>query len=335
MSASIIQRKAAFDTSTGSGTVAVTLDSPISAGSVIVIAGAVVQSNGSASFAPGVNVIDDKTNGYSPTVFGSSGSGFFANTFQGAMVPQAGARTYTLNFTAQTGGSGYTYLAGLCIYELSGVSNLGTNESASDSLSSSHKISDYTATISGLSGGTYGNFLVAIGAFLFTSNLTDANQVAAGSGWSLDGRDAANLAFSPAAICFESRFVDSVTNPAATFSGSSNTTAIDGTIVVGAYLLTAAISGGGSGGSGGGGTSTIFLGSVTEVSIDTDDNGSLIGTVTVLDAAPSGVPNPYLGKVKVVTAPAGRSNPSLGQVVVVGSAPAIDSNPYLGRIATS
>jgi hypothetical protein len=89
MSASVLQRKAAFGTSTGSGTVAVTLDSVISARSIIVIAGAVVQTDGSGVSAPTISVQDDLSNGYSPTAYGSSGSGYFANTFQGAAVPQA------------------------------------------------------------------------------------------------------------------------------------------------------------------------------------------------------------------------------------------------------
>src|SRR5258708_2072197 len=146
MSASIIQRKAAFAQQTGSGSVAVTLDSAISAGSVLVIACAVVQTDGSGASVPTINVQDDKGNGYSPTANSSSGSGLFANTYQGATIPQAGAQTYTLNFTAPAGQSAYSFLAGICIYELGSVTNIGP-QSASQSLSGLHKISDLSATI--------------------------------------------------------------------------------------------------------------------------------------------------------------------------------------------
>jgi hypothetical protein len=73
-------------------------------------------------------------------------------------------------------------------------------------------MSDLSATISGLSGGTYGNLLVSIfaGTFSTAGVLTDANQVTAGSGWTLDGRDAVNGTYSPMAICFESQFVGNV-----------------------------------------------------------------------------------------------------------------------------
>jgi len=333
MSASIIQRKAAFATHTGSGSVAVTLDNQISVGSIIVIAAAVVQTDGSESAAPTISVLDDLGNGYSPTLYGSSGQSFFANAYQGAAIPQAGARTYTLSYTAQTGGSGYSYLAGICVYELSGVSMTPTNEIASQALSGFHKIADLSATISGLSGGTYGNLLVGIGAFLVTG-LTDANAIGAGSGWTLDGRDAVNGTFDPMAIVFESQLVGTSSNPAEVFTGSANNSEIDGTILVAAYSLTSAIAGGGGGG--GTNTSTTFLGSVTEVSdVPAGQADVFWGSVTVVSEAPAGRTNPYLGKVKIGPPPAGRTNPSLGQVVVVGSAPANDSDPYLSSVATS
>jgi hypothetical protein len=333
MSASVIQRKAAFATNVGSGSVAVTLDNPISVGSSLVIACAVVQTDGSSNASPGITVEDDLSNGYSPTAYSSAGSGFFTNTYQGSAIPQAGARTYTLNYTAQSGGSGYTYLAAIAVYELAGVSTTFSGESASQSLGSLHKMSDLSATIPGLSGGTFGNLLVSIFAGIFSSTLSDAQAVAAGSGWGLDARDAVNGTFSPMAIAFESQLVGPASNPSATFSGSTNTTELDGTILVAAYPLTSAIPGGGSGG--GGDTSALpFLGSVVEVS-DIEGADIFLGTVTVVDSIPSGASCPHLGKVRVVYAPARRSNPSIGQVVVVGSAPANDSNPWLGSVATS
>ena len=339
MSASIIQRKAAFATVTGSGSVEVTLDSAISSGSILVIAAATVQSNGSGASSPISSFLieDDKGNGYGADTFQSSGSGLFANAgLNLAVTPEAGAQAYTFSFTAPTGQSAYTFLAGLGLYELTGVSLLATNESASQSLTGFHKVSDLSASISALSGGSFGNFLVSIFASIFSSSLTDANQVAAGSGWTLDGREAINGAFSPMAIAFQSAFVDPSSNPAATFSGSANNTELDGTILVGAYSLSSAISGGGSGGSGGGGSSTVFLGAITEVGSDPDDNGVFLGTVSVISQAPSsGVPVPYLGKVRIVTAPAGRPNPTLGQVIVLGSAPANEANKWLGSVATS
>ena len=104
-----------------------------------------------------------------------------------------------------------------------------TNESGSQSLSGTHKISDLAASISGLSGGTCGNLLVSIGAFEFLpADLTDAQAVAAGSGWTLDGRTAATIGNSqPAAVAFESQLVGPSSNPGATFSGSGNSTELD------------------------------------------------------------------------------------------------------------
>jgi hypothetical protein len=328
MSASIIQRKAAFAQQTGSGTVAVTLDSTISAGSTLVIAAALVQSDGGGTFAPTVSAEDDLSNSYAMTGYNSSGSSFFANTYQSTVTPQAGARTYTLSFTAPGGQSGYSFLAGICVYELSGVSVIPTSESASQSLSSFHKMSDLSATISGLSGGTYGNLLVSIFAGLFSTPgvLTDANQVTAGSGWTLDGRDAVNGTFDPMVICFESQLVGPSSNPAAVFGGDSNTTELDGTILVAAYSLTAALPGGG-----GGVTTVPFLGSVSET---TDDSlgTQYIGHVKVIASAPAGVPNPYLGKIEVVgSAPAGVSDPLLGEVVIVADQPG-SNDVYLGHI---
>jgi hypothetical protein len=204
MSASIVQKKAAFVQHTGSGSVAVTLDSPIGAGSIVVIACAVLQNDGSQGAAPTIVVADDLTNSYAPTRYNSSGQNFFANCYQDAITPQVGARTYTLNYTAQSGGSGYSYLAGICVYEVSGASASATNETASQD--GFHKISDFSATISSLSGGSFGNLLVGIGAFLFTS-LSDAQAAAAGSGWTLDGRDGVNGTFGQMAIVFESQLV--------------------------------------------------------------------------------------------------------------------------------
>jgi hypothetical protein len=338
MSASIIQKKAAFATVTGSGSVVVTLDNPISAGSQLVMATGLVQTLGSALTAPSGSIEDDLSNSYDIGTYGSSGQGHFANAYLTiAVTPQEGAQTYTLSFTVPSGESSSLFLAGLCLYELSGISTSATNESASQGLSNGfHMMSDLNATISGLSGGSYGNLLLSVGVFPFNvGDLSDAQAVAAGSGWSLDGRNTATLGNSqPAAIVFESQFVDPSSNPAATFSGSANNTELDGTILVAAYSLTAAVAGGGSGG-GGGGSSTVFLGAITEVGSDPDDNGLFLGTVSVISQAPSGVPVPYLGKVRIVTAPAGRPNPTLGQVIVLGSAPANASNEWLGSVATS
>jgi hypothetical protein len=329
---SIIQRKAAFGTSVGSGSVAVTLDSPISSGSTLVMSCAVVQTDGSSNAFPVVIVVDDLTNSYSPSEYDSAGSGFFANAYQGQIVPQAGARTYTLNYTAQAGASGYTYLAGICIYELSGVSTLATNESANQSLSNGlHKMSDLSATISGLSGGTYGNLLVSIGAFTFLNgDFPDAQAVAAGSGWTLDGRDAVIGSFSPMAIAFESQLVGPSGNPAATFSGSGNNTEVDGTILVAAYSLTSAFSGGGGGGTG---SSAIFLGSVRVLgSAPAGDSVPFLGSVKVVSVAPSGDQNPYLGSVVLGTPGPNNTNPSLGEVCVVTSVPAGADDVFLGSI---
>jgi hypothetical protein len=330
---SIIQRKAAFATHVGSGSVAVTLDSPISAGSTLVIACAVVQTDGGSNALPNITVQDDLTNGYSPTAYASSGSGFFANTYQGSAIPQAGARTYTLSYTAQTGGSAYTYLAGICVYELSGVSSSFSNESAHTGTSGVHAPSSLSATISGLSGGTYGNLLVSIYAGIFTSTLTDAQAVAAGSGWTLDGRDAVNGTFSPIAIVFESQLVGSPSNPAATVSSSTNSTAIDDTLLVAAYSLTSAISGGGSGG--GGSTDTdIFLGSVRVLgSAPSGQSNPFLGTVKVISSPPSGRTNPYLGSVVIGTPGANNTNPSLGEVVVVTEVPADAFDEFWGTVS--
>lgn len=334
MSASIIQRKSAFATIVGSGSVAVTLDDPISAGSIVVLAAALVQSNGSGSYASVVSVADDKSNDYSPFGYVSSGSGYFANAYQGAINPATGAKTYTLNFTAPSGQSAYTFLAGLCVYELSGTAYAATAESASQSLTGFKEVPNLSAQISSLSGGSYGNFLCAVAALEFGSgDLTDAQQVGAGSGWTPDGADAVNGTYSPMAICFESQFAGTSSNPAATFSGDANNTELDGTILVAAYSLTAAISGGG-----GSYSSTVpFLGSVTE--IETAPSGArnpFLGTFKVISSAPAGASNPYLGKIVVTgSAPSGASNPSLGQVVVVGSAPAGERDAFLGTAATT
>jgi len=123
---SIIQRKAAFAINVGSGSVEVTLDNPISAGSVIVIAGAVAQTDGGGGSATSVLVEDDHSNFYS-LPYQSSGSGFFANAYQGSFSPAVGAQSYTLTYTAQSGQGAYTFLAGICVYELSGVSAFATN----------------------------------------------------------------------------------------------------------------------------------------------------------------------------------------------------------------
>jgi hypothetical protein len=335
MSASIIQRKAAFATVTGADyPVAVELDNPISEGSILVIACALVQTDGSGASVPGISVEDDKGNGYSPTLYSSHGSGLFANTYQGSAIPEAGAQTYILSFTAPAGQSAYTFLAGICVYELGGVSNIG-NGSVSQSLSGLHEMSDLSAAISGLEGGTYGNLLVSIGAFLFNGfALSDADAVAAGSGWTLDGREAINGTFASMAIVFESQLVGPSSNPASTFSGSSNDTEFDGTILLAAYSLTAAISGGGSGG--GGGTSTTFLGSVRVLgSAPTGPSNPFLGTVTVVGSAPSGVPNPYLGSVVLGTPGPSNTNPALGEVVVVAEVPTGETDLFLGTLEES
>jgi hypothetical protein len=329
---SIIQRKAAFATNVGSGSVAVTLDSPVSAGSKLVIACGLVQTDGSGSSAPSILVVDDLTNGYSPTAYSSSGSGFFANTYQGGGIANAGARTYTLSYTAPTGQSGYTFLAGICVYELSDA-NVFTSESGNQSLSGLHKISDLSASISALSGGTYGNLLVSIFAGTFTSTLTDAQAVAAGSGWTLDGRGAVNGAFSPIAIAFESQLVGPTSNPAATFSGSGNNTELDGTILVAAYSLTSAIPGGSGGGGGSTPSGPVFLGSIRIVgSAPAGAKVPYLGTVKVVTSAPSGASNPYLGSVVLGTPGAGTGNPTLGEVVVVPQVPAGATDDFLGSV---
>lgn len=327
MSASIVQKKAAFAQITGAGSVSATLDNPITPGSRIFVAMALVQSDGSSAFQV-ASMHNDVGDNYSP-VSVSTGQGPFANTFYNIIeTPGVGARTYTFSYTTNASPN---YLAGICVYELSG-SDYIINGSGSQGLSGLHKIADLSASVSGLNGGTYGNFIVNIGALLFTS-LTDANAAAAGSGWTLDGRDAVQGTNDALVILFESQLVGPSSNPAGTFSGTATSDEIDGTLGIVAVLLTSAIAGGG-----GGGTydpTKVFLGSVTVVDSDTDDNGVFLGTVSVVSEAQSGVPNPYLGKVRVVSAPAGRSNPTLGQVVVVESAPSNDSNPFLGQVATS
>jgi hypothetical protein len=80
-------------------------------------------------------------------------------------------------------------------------------------------------------------------------------------------------------------------------------------------------------------SSGIFLGSVTEVgSIPSGAAAIFVGTVTVVESAPAGVPNPYLGRIHSGSPSAGQANPSLGQVVIVGSAPAGAHDPYLGTV---
>jgi hypothetical protein len=341
MSASVIQRKAAFAVNIGSGSVAVTLDNPISAGSTVVIAAAVVQTDGSGISAISCIVRDDHSNFYTPTSEQSSGNGFFANTYQTSINPATGAQTYTLTYTAQAGQSAYDFLAGLCIYELSGVT-LSSGGSNSTGTSGVHAPSSLSTTISGLSGGSFGNLLVSIYAGIFTSTLSDAQAVAAGSGWVLDGRVASDGTNSPMAIVFQSQFVGVSSNPAATVTSTSNSTAIDDTLLVAAYALTSAIPGGGgsggSGGSGGGGTSTTFLGSVmTEVgspSLELESGDCYLGNLTIIDSAPSGVPCPFLGTVKIVASANGRPSPALGHVVVLTSPPSNNSNPTLGAVTT-
>ncbi|MGC1418342.1 MAG: hypothetical protein WA817_23860 [Candidatus Acidiferrum sp.] len=337
MSAAIVQRKSAFATVVGSGSVAVTLDNPISAGSIVVLAAALVQSNGSGAYAPVVSVADDKSNDYSPFGYVSSGSGYFANAYQGAINPATGAKTYTLNFTAPSGQSTYTFLVGLVAYELSGTAYAATAESASQSLTGFKEVPNLSAQISSLSGGTYGNFLCAIAALEFGSgDLTDAQQVGAGSGWNPDGADAINGAFSPMAICFESQFAGTSSNPAATFSGDANNTELDGTILIAAFSLTAAISGGGGSYS----NDLPFLGSVTLV--DEPPAGytnPFLGTYKVLASVPPGFSEyPYLGRVYIGT-PQGsqvNNNPHMGQIVILdsprpGPFPA-NGDPFLGTI---
>ena len=329
MSASIIQKKVAFAQHTGSGSVAVTLDNPIGAGSIVVIACAVVQSDGSQGAAPAIAVVDDLTNNYAPTRYNSSGQGFFGNCYQDAITPQTGARTYILNYTAQVGGSGYSYLAGIAIYEVSGASASATNETASQALSGFHKMSDLSAAISGLSGGTYGNLLVSIGAFAFTS-LSDAQAVAAGSGWTLDGRDGVSGTFNPMAIVFESQLVGPASNPAAVFSGSANNTELDGTILVAAYSLTSAIAGGSTPSD-----TDVFLGSIRVVSAPNGVSVPFIGTVKVVNAVPSGRANPYLGKIVIGTPGPSNNNPVLGEVVVVEAAPTNVPDIFFGTVQES
>lgn len=56
-----------------------------------------------------------------------------------------------------------------------------------------------------------------------------------------------------------------------------------------------------------------------------------LGTVTVVDSAPAGRPNPYLGRIRSGNPSGSQSNPSLGEVVIVDSA-LIASDPYLGTV---
>lgn len=80
----------------------------------------------------------------------------------------------------------------------------------------------------------------------------------------------------------------------------------------------------------------VFLGSV--VVVDDAPSGAsnpFLGTVTVIDSAPSGVPNPYLGKVVSGSAPSGVPNPTLGNVVVIGSKPANAQDVFLGTVEES
>jgi len=128
----------------------------------------------------------------------------------------------------------------------SAVSSSFSNESNHTGTSGVHAPSRLSTTISGLSGGTFGNLLVSIRAGIFTSNLSDAQAVAAGSGWTLDGRDAVNGTLGPMAIAFESQLVGASSNPAATVSSNTNSTAIDDTLLGAAYSLTSAFSGGGT-----------------------------------------------------------------------------------------
>lgn len=335
MSASIIQKNSAFAVNVGAGSVAVTLPNPIGAGSKIIIACATVETDGSGAGIPTVTVLDDKGNGYSPGAYNSSGQGLFANTYLGTVSdPGVGAQTYTMSYTAPVGQSAYTFLAGICIYEVSGVAGTFTNESASQALSGLHKISDLSATISSLTAGTFGNLFVTIGAFTFTS-LADATTVAAGSGWTLDGRQASNGTFGAMAIAFESQFVAPGSNPTALFSGDGNSTELDGTIVVGAYLLTDTVPGGGPTPPS---SSTTFLGSVRVLSNPpsgkSSSNSPYLGSVRVVSGVPANIPNPpYLGSVCLGTpTSAGDGNPALGDVVVVTEIPANATDVWLGFV---
>lgn len=79
---------------------------------------------------------------------------------------------------------------------------------------------------------------------------------------------------------------------------------------------------------------TIFLGSVRVLgSAPAGQRVPYLGTVKVVDSAPSGASNPYLGSVVIGTPGPGNSNPSLGDVVVVNSIPAGDSDPFLGSVS--
>jgi hypothetical protein len=84
------------------------------------------------------------------------------------------------------------------------------------------------------------------------------------------------------------------------------------------------------------GSTSIFLGSVRQVSgIPSGQPDVFLGSVKVIGSAPAGANNPYLGHINVVASPdAGRSNPTLGEVVIVESAPSEPPDPWLGTIVT-
>jgi hypothetical protein len=343
MSASIVQKQSAFATLTDTspswtGSVSVTLPNPITAGNIVVLASAIIQTNGSTGLGSTISGVEDNLgNGYAGASYDSFGQGNFCSVFQGSIVPQAGAQTYTLTFDPPSGTTGYEFLVGFIVYEVNGAGSgfNFTNESAHQSLTSLQNINNLSAQISSLSGGTYGNLLIAVGAFTDSTSLTNAQAMAAGSGWTLDARDAVSLAFgSSGAIVFESQLVSPGNNPAAKFSGNATNTELDGTILVAAYSLTSAISGGGSGGGGGTGNSTTFLGSVRVIGSAPGNIPVVpfLGIMKVVASAPSGPPNPYLGSVILGSPSSNDTNPALGEVVVVTEIPAGEIDVFLGAV---
>jgi hypothetical protein len=242
--AAIIQKNKAFSRITGSGSVSVTLN-PLSAGSKIVLVAALAVSDGSNAFSS-ANFEDQLNNTYTANAL-SSGFSNFAWTFYAVVSPAAGATTYAFNYSATAPSSGFTFLAGIAAYEVSGSQSVANATGASSNSSGFQNVNSITAALSGLNEGSFGNFIVSAGAFL-DSSLTDAEGFSAGSGWTLDGSDAISGTNDALAVLFESQLTTG--NPTGGFSGANDTNEIDGTVGILAILLTSAIGGGGSGGSG-------------------------------------------------------------------------------------
>jgi hypothetical protein len=247
---SIIQKNSAFATVTGSGSVSVALN-PLAAGSVIVLVAGLVETNGGgASIFSSGSFKDQLNNSYSANPLSSGSNGPFAWTVYAVISPANGAETYTFNFTGGAGTAAYTFLAGIAAYELSGAT-AAANDTGSSTSSVNIPVGSVTASLAGLNEGSFGNFIVSVGAFL-DSSLVEAQGFGAGSGWTLDGSDAVAGAFDAMAILFQSQLTTG--NPTGVFSGSANSDELDGSVGILAVLLTSAIGSGGTGGNGGGGT---------------------------------------------------------------------------------